>query len=117
MERAVAFLKERFSAPVEDVEEKEEVSKYILSGTNWKSIRSGQEYTFCFMYIELDNRQKLKGVFSAEKLEQVNQEFHDYIQRQVDPLLGKIWMWVDFYGLVLFPFDGEKCDAILKALC
>jgi hypothetical protein len=26
---------------------------------------------------------------------------------------GRIWIWDDFGGLILFPFDGEECAAVL----
>jgi hypothetical protein len=27
-----------------------------------------------------------------------------------------VWMWMDFCGLVLIPFDGERCEAVLSCL-
>jgi hypothetical protein len=29
---------------------------------------------------------------------------------------GRVWMWMDFCGLVLIPFDGERCEAVLSCL-
>lgn len=100
------------------VEEEVETAEknYILSGDSWKSVKSGREYTFCFMFIEMDNQKNLKKSFGTQNLEKVIQEFHDYIARGVAPLNGKIWMWMDFGGLILFPFDGKKCDAILHGI-
>lgn len=88
---------------------------YILSGESWKGVRSGKEYTFCFMFIEMDNQKELKHSFGAQNLEKVIKEFHDYIEKIISPINGKIWMWMDFGGLILLPFDGEKCDAILTS--
>lgn len=89
---------------------------YILSGDSWKGIKSGREYTFCFMFIEMDNQRELKQSFGAQNLEKVINKFHDYIAHIVAPINGKIWMWMDFGGLILMPFDGEKCDAILASM-
>jgi len=89
---------------------------YILSGDSWKGIKAGNEYTFCFMFIEMDNQKELKRSFGAQNLEKVITEFHDYVASLVAPLMGKIWMWMDFGGLILFPFDGEKCDVILAGI-
>jgi hypothetical protein len=113
IDRTMAYL-ERHFAQDKECEEGARDGKYITS-TGWKNVRSGEEYSFCFMYLELDNRQKLKSRFSAEQLERVSREFHDYVQRQVAPLQGKVWMWMDFFGLILFPFDGKSCEAIRLA--
>ena len=101
--------------PEEKVEEKAKPfnDSYILSGTDWKGIRSGKEYTFSFMFIELDNQRELKKKFGGDSLERVVGEFHDYVERAVAPIGGKVWMWMDFGGLILLPFNGTRCDAIL----
>jgi hypothetical protein len=87
---------------------------YILSGSDWKKVQTGKEYTFCFMLIELDNKSELKGT-GPEQFNRITGAFRQYIENFVAPLNGRIWMWMDFGGLVLFPFDGKKCDAIETA--
>ncbi|MFW5770508.1 MAG: hypothetical protein ACOCX9_03640 [Spirochaetota bacterium] len=42
-----------------DEEQNPAASNYILSGNNWNNIKTGQEYTFCMMFIELDNQKEL----------------------------------------------------------
>jgi hypothetical protein len=87
---------------------------YILSGNDWKKIQVGKEYTFCFLLVELDNKSELKGT-GPEQFNRITTAFRQYIEGMVAPVNGKIWMWMDFGGLVLFPFDGKKCDAIETA--
>lgn len=87
---------------------------YILSGNDWKKIQVGKEYTFCFMLIELDNKNDLKGT-GPEQFNRITTAFRQYVEGVVTPLNGKVWIWMDFGGLVLFPFDGKKCDAIETA--
>ena len=87
---------------------------YILSGSDWKKVQVGKEYTFCFMLIELDNKNDLKGT-GPEQFSRITTAFRQYVEGMVAPLNGKVWIWMDFGGLVLFPFDGKKCDAIETA--
>ncbi len=88
---------------------------YIISGRDWKNIKQGQEYTFYFMFIELDNKNALKGL-APEVLDEITETFRQYVEDSVAPMNGRIWMWMHFGGLVLFPFDGKKCEIIEAAL-
>ncbi len=90
-------------------------SNYILSGPGWKKVKAGKEYTFCFMYAELDLHSDWQKKSGKLHLDKVGTEFHSLIEKTVAPLEGKIWMWNDFSGVVLLPFDGSSCDALLSA--
>lgn len=87
--------------------------KYIPS-KSWKEVEAGKEYTFCFMLVELDNKNELKKL-SSNLFSSIANTFHDYLEDTVTPLGGKIWIWMDFGGLILFPFDGKKCESIEAA--
>ena len=89
---------------------------YIPSGTDWKGIREGREYTFCMMFIELDNQSAIKKHASDKQVHDVTRTFHDFVQKAVTAMNGRVWMWMDFCGLVLIPFDGERCEAVLSCL-
>jgi hypothetical protein len=84
---------------------------YIPSGADWSVVRSGQEYTFGMMYIELDDQPELKNKHSDSQISVLMGAFKRFIDRSIAPLKGRIWIWNDFGGLVLFPFDGRHCDA------
>ncbi len=88
---------------------------YILSGKDWSSVRVGREYTFCMMFIELDNQKELKKNMGATHIDQAVMSFRKYLEKALEPINGQIWMWMDFGGLILFPFDGDNCDAILAS--
>lgn len=91
-------------------------NRFIPSCNDWNSIEAGREYTFCFMFIELDNKTGLKKKhFGADAKYDPEQFFRKFVQNMITPVNGKIWMWMDSGGLALFPFDGKKCDAILSA--
>lgn len=84
---------------------------YTPSGKDWKGVQQGKEYTFCFMLVDLDNKNDLKAG-GPEQFAAITTAFKNYIEQAVAPFSGRIWIWMDFGGLILFPFDGKKCDAI-----
>lgn len=83
------------------------------SGRDWKEIRTGQEYTFCFMFIELDNLKESKKTFGDANLSNPIEPFLRHVERSVTPAGGRVWMWTEYGAIVLFPFDGQRCDAAL----
>lgn len=84
---------------------------YTPSGRDWKGVQQGKEYTFCFMLVDLDNKNELKAG-GPEQFAAITTAFKNYIEQAMAPFSGRIWIWMDFGGLILFPFDGKKCDAI-----
>ncbi|MBN1533975.1 MAG: hypothetical protein JXA20_14995 [Spirochaetes bacterium] len=89
---------------------------YIISGKDWGKIKAGNEYTFCMMLLELDNKKEMRQSFGGEKLNDILASFQKFVADSMAPHKGKIWMWQDYGGLILFPFDGESCDAILACV-
>jgi hypothetical protein len=102
---------------IEDPDEKNRLLKknYILSGCDWKNICEGNEYTFCLMFIELDDKARLKRL-SPEQFTAITGAFRGYVEETVSPMKGRLWIWLDVGGLVLFPFDGRKCESFVAAL-
>lgn len=106
---------------IESAEQRPSVStidgqKAIPSGRDWGTVRSGHEYTFGMMYIELDRQTTLKNKLSEGQLNSLMNSFQDYIERSVAPYWGKIWIWNDFGGLILFPYNGQKSEAPVVCL-
>jgi hypothetical protein len=100
-------------AEVADESQKASIArKYALSGNDWTKIKTGSEYTFCLMHFEMDNQSELKSLLSGNQRNIFIKNFHDFLESEVNTVNGKIWMWMDFSGLILFPFDGKTCDAI-----
>ncbi|UCB47203.1 MAG: hypothetical protein JSV25_07275 [Spirochaetota bacterium] len=87
--------------------------EYILSGNDWKNIKTGNEYSFTILFIEIDNMGKMKKIVGAEHLNTLVQKFLDYIASVITQINGKIWMIMEDGCVVLFPFDGKRCNAIL----
>jgi len=82
---------------------------------DWKSVVPGQEYTFCIMYIELLPSKEWSKKSGANHQEQMQTAFHDLIESRIGPHQGRIWMWNEWGGLVLFPHDGKKTNAVVLA--
>lgn len=91
-------------------------SPYIPSGSDWSTVHDGKEYTFCLMYFELERQAELKKNASDRQVKERSQIVHDFLEKTVAPLQGRVWIWSGFGGLVLIPFDGKKCEAVLTAV-
>jgi len=94
----------------------EEAQQYIPSGSNWSSVKTGQEYTFYLMFVELDNQITLKNQFSDAQLNIAVNKFKVFIERTVAQEHGRIWMWNEFGGLILFPYSGTSFGAVLACM-
>ncbi len=112
LQEAVNFKSAEIEAFIEH--EKAVSRMAALSGRDWSGVKSGSEYTFLFMFIELDNKAEIRQM-GQEYATRVLDQFHDYITEVVTPVNGKVWMWMDFGGLVLFPFNGKECEAVIPA--
>jgi hypothetical protein len=79
----------------------------------WDDININNEYTFCIMYIVLDqsNSSVKKTVNGSHN--NLENRFKVYLENELKKINGKIWRWDDNQGLILFPYDGERCDAVL----
>lgn len=82
---------------------------------NWKNVIPGREYVFCFMYIELLPSKEWSKKAGDSHQEQMQNAFHDMIDAHTSAYNGKIWMWNEWGGVVLFPFDGKRCEAAVCA--
>lgn len=85
----------------------------LLSGKDWKKIRDGQEYTFWFMYFGLDHPEALKDTLSDSQYNTAIQGFRSFMERMVAQAEGRLWIWDEFGGLVLFPFDGRGFEPVI----
>ena len=83
-----------------------------LSGSDWKGVVSGREYMFCFLFVELDRVGSLKAAQFGGQGANPAELFRQFIETQLRGSGGKMWMWSDFGGVILFPFDGKKCSVI-----
>ena len=87
---------------------------WIPAGDDWNTIASGKEYTFFFLFVELDDKDELEQRYERENLTVSLASFRKYIEASVSRFNGRIWMWSRFGGLILFPV-GTSLGMPLKA--
>jgi hypothetical protein len=90
----------------------ERQSRYILSGSDWTSVVSGEEYTFSMMFIELDGKEQMEKNYGRKNLSIALTSFRKYLDGFVNKYGGRLWMWFGFGGIVLFPFNAKSCPAL-----
>ncbi len=91
-------------------------SKWKIAPGGWKGIRAGEEYTFYLLYIEMDILEEWKKKSGKEHMDDLQNRFRRHVEKYFTPLGGKIWMWMNQGGVLLFPFDGESCDPVLTCI-
>lgn len=110
--RALAFFQKRSSAPLSKTHRASKTASSIgKPAKSWNDVVQGEEYTFCFMYVELLPSKEWSKKAGDTHQEQMQTAFHDMIESQAVDYNGKIWMWNEWKGLLLFPFDGKECEA------
>lgn len=90
-------------------------ASYRYSESDWSAIEPDTEYTFWFAFVSLNASRELAGQQSTEQSARLVAAFQQALDRYFAPVGGKIWMWKDFSGLVLFPFDGTTWKPVLAA--
>jgi hypothetical protein len=90
--------------------------KQAPPSVSWDQVKENMEYSFCFLFVELLPSGEWKGKSGVSHQKKMQAAFHDALNRRVEDFDGKIWMWNEWTGLILFPYDGKKCDAVLPAM-
>ncbi len=79
---------------------------------DWQTIVPGNEYTFYLMFIELDGKEDMEKKYGRTNLKRALSSVRNYIENSVRLFNGRIWLWSNFGGVILFPFDEAKCKAL-----
>lgn len=93
-----------------------EQQDWIPAPGGWKDIRKGQEYSFFFLYVELDMLDEWKKKSGSIHIDNIQEIFHRQVEQAFKPSGGRIWMWMNTCGVVLFPFDGSGCPCVEACL-
>ncbi len=88
----------------------------LVPDGKWKHVKPGHEYMFHFLFAELDLTDEWKKKSGREHLKLIEERFHEYIRKAFEPINGRVWMWNEFGGLVLFPC-GEPPFPVVLAAC
>ncbi len=49
-------------------------------------------------------------------LNQLKETFQSVVEREVTACDGRLWIWNEYGGLVLFPYDGKSSEAVIPAI-
>jgi hypothetical protein len=98
------------------VPEIERPAHEIVSGADWSDVVSGGEYTFWLLFAELDEMERYTAHTSDAYTSRVVQSFREHLLAETERYGGHIWMWKRFGGLLLFPYDGERCMPIVPVV-
>ena len=85
----------------------------VLSGTGWDEVEVGKDYTFWLLYAQLDDTTRYTAHTSDAYAAQVAGRFRQHLLDEMERFGGHVWMWKRFGGLLLFPYDGERCMPII----
>jgi hypothetical protein len=99
--------------PLETEEQKDDI---LLSGTDWKKIREGREYTFCFLYIQMELPDDWHSRAGKDLRERIKRDFYRHIDTEAARYNGRTWIREEFKQIVLFPYDGESCDSVMMPI-
>ncbi len=99
----------------EDTEYSQDNTEGIFSGSNWDMIKTGQSYTFIFMFIEIDILEEWIANSGKTHLESIMDYFYNHLNEVIKPLNGKIWIKTNYGALVLFPYSGSATPVIIES--
>jgi hypothetical protein len=94
----------------------DEEIEYIIAENGWKSIKSGHDYSFIMLFTEISIPTGWKKKSGSVHLNQLKETFHSVVERETASYDGRVWIWNEYGGLVLFPFDGKSTDAVIPAV-
>jgi hypothetical protein len=87
-----------------------------FSGPTWENVDEGKEYVFAMLYAGLDDMARIQELLGKEGAEKFTCEFREWLNNQMDAWYGYQWLWNDWGGVYLFPFDGKNFYAMEAAM-
>lgn len=116
LRRVVEFQPVSLERPANSHVPEHENHQIIASGTDWASVRDGEEYTFLMLYAGIDEAGDLRRKSSDAFLGSLRRSFSSMLESAFADFHARVWMWKEDEGLLLMPFDGRQIDAIVAAL-
>ena len=80
---------------------------------NWGALRQGQEYTFCFMRLDIAGNSVIVRENSPEAVRETYDTLRDLTQKAVLRRNGRIWGWDGDGGLATFFFGNKNQSAVM----
>ena len=88
----------------------------LYSSIGWSNIISGRKYIFGLMFIEIDNISNLRNDLGQSICEKLSSDLKNFLTDYLNLWNAYLWMWLDYGGIILFPYDGIHCDALEAAM-
>ncbi len=89
-------------------------SSKLPRAKNWDNIQSGSEYLFYMMFIELDGYHDIQQRVGEKAIESLLSSFQRVVENYLAHEKGRLWIWNDFGGIILFP-AGNNIQGIIAA--
>ncbi len=99
----------------ESFPENQDTEDGVRTGSDWNTIRTGQSYTFIFMFIEIDILEEWIANSGKTHLESIMDYFYSHLTEVINPINGRIWIKTKYGALVLFPYSGSATPVILES--
>lgn len=85
------------------------------SEADWSDVREGHVYSFYFLYIELLPGEEWRVKSGDKNRKKIQAKFEEFVRRRITPNNGRIWMWAEWGGIILFPYTGDNADPVILA--
>lgn len=115
IESAISFCKNKLAATYYENREKE-LEKELGFCSKWNEIEEGKEYFFWILFVSVDGVEQLKESMRSEYRKYLFSKFKEFVRKTVKKGNGRIWMWNEHGGIVLFPYDGVSMDAVASSI-
>ncbi|MBI9107723.1 MAG: hypothetical protein JEZ04_13325 [Spirochaetales bacterium] len=102
------------AAPAEQTENTN--TRYIIPENGWRGVKSGMDYSFLMLFTEISFPAEWKKKSGQAHLDKLKYIFHMVVEREIEKYDGKVWIWNEYGGLILFPFNGESAAAVISAV-
>jgi class 3 adenylate cyclase len=88
----------------------------ILRARSWNMVQPGNEYLFHMMFVELDGQYALSQRVGEKAVENLLSSFQSVVKTYTAAEKGRLWIWNDFGGIVLFPFTNKPSAIIASCM-
>jgi class 3 adenylate cyclase len=88
----------------------------VQHARNWGMVQPGNEYMFYLMFVELDGQHELSQRIGEKAVGELLFAFQSLVKTYTAAEKGRLWIWNDFGGIVLFPFTTRPSAIISSCM-
>lgn len=83
------------------------------SAFSWDQVHDGEEYEFMLLYAGLDPITDVHRESTVRTINDARNSFRDFLERYFGAVQGRLYMWKEDEGVLLFPFHDDHVDPIV----